>query len=112
MTYRTTFIASLSAIALVLAAGEASADPGAARGAAVAPARPAFPSFPRSHPHHPRGGFFSSGGGGVFCETYAGGEPGAVGPAPKKTGELPFTRGYDISRGYGPRGPAFSVSVS
>ena len=55
MTYRTTFIASLSVAALVLGASETFADPAAARGAGVAPSsRPAFPSFPRSHQHHHR----------------------------------------------------------
>src|SRR5829696_3484057 len=66
MTYRTTLIASLSAVALVLAASEALADPGAAHGAGVAPSRPAFPSFPRSHHHHPRGGGFWPAGGGII----------------------------------------------
>src|SRR6185312_11556963 len=67
MTYRTTFIASLSAVALVLGASETFADPGAARGAGVAPSsRPAFPSFPRSHHHHHHRGSFYPAGGGVF----------------------------------------------
>ena len=46
MTYKTTLFASLGAVALVLSAGAASADPGGARGAGLAPSRPAFPSFP------------------------------------------------------------------
>ena len=46
MTYRTTFLASLSVVALVLAAGETFADPGPVRGAGVAPSRPAFPTRP------------------------------------------------------------------
>ena len=65
MTYKTTLIASLSAVALVLAASEAFADPGAARGAGLAPARPAFPSFPRRIITIPDGGFFPA-TGGVF----------------------------------------------
>ena len=47
MTYRTTFLASLSVVALVLSAGETFADPGPVRGAGAAPSRPAFPSADR-----------------------------------------------------------------
>jgi len=109
MTYRTTLIASLSAVALVLAASEASADPGAVRGAAVAPARPAFPSFPRSHPHHPRGGFFPAGGGVFYGQPYAVDEPVVVAPQPKTSDDLRYTCVYDIPWDYVHRCPQFNT---
>ena len=112
MAYRTTFIASLGVVALVLAAGEAFADPGAARGAAVAPAvapaRPAFPSFPRSHHHHHRGGFFP-GTGGVFygLSPDAVEEPAVVAPPLKQSDDLRYTCVYDIPWDYVHRCPQF-----
>ena len=109
MTYRTTFIASLSVVALVLGASETFADPGAARGAGVAPSsRPAFPSFPRSHQHHPRGGGFYPAGGGVFYgQPYAADEPVVVAPQPKTSDDLRYTCVYDIPWDYVHRCPQF-----
>ena len=107
MTYRTTLIASLSVVALVLAASEALADPGAAHGAGVAPSRPAFPSFPRHH-HH-RGGFFP-GTGGVFY-----GLPDEVrelvvqAPPLKTSDDLRYTCVYDIPWDYVHRCPQFNT---
>jgi len=105
MAYRT-FIASLGVVALVLAAGEAFADPGAARGAAVAPARPAFPSFPRHHIH--RGGGFFPGAGGVFYglpnEVQ---EPVVEAPPLKTSDDLRYTCVYDIPWDYVHRCPQF-----
>ena len=66
MTYRTTFFASLSAVALFLAAASASADPGAARGAGVAPRASGFSVVPAITQHHRRGSGFFPGTGGVF----------------------------------------------
>ena len=114
MAYRTTFIASLGVVALILAAGEAFADPGAARGAAVAPAvapaRPAFPSFPRSmNHHHLRGpGAFWPAGGGVFygLPPDAVDEP-VVAPPLKQSDDLRYTCVYDIPWDYVHRCPQF-----
>jgi hypothetical protein len=110
MTYRTTLIASVGAVALVLAAGAASADPGAAHGAAgVAPARPAFPSFPRSHHQHFRGGFFPAGGGVFYGQPYAVDEPVVVAPQPKTSDDLRYTCVYDIPWDYVHRCPQFNT---
>ena len=108
MTYRTTFIASLSAVALVLAAGEAFADPGVTRGAGVAPVRPAFPTFPRSmhhHHHHHRGdvGVFY----GLPPDTVD--EPVVVAPPLKTSDDLRFTCVYDIPWDYVHRCPQFNT---
>jgi hypothetical protein len=106
MTYRTTLIASLSVVALVLAASEALADPGAAHGA-----RPAFPSFPRSHHHHPRGGGFWPAGGGVFYglppDTVD--QPVVAAPEPKRSDDLRYTCVYDIPWDYVHRCPQFNT---
>ena len=110
MTYRTTFIASLSVVALVLAAGEASADPGVARGAGIAPSRPGFPSFPRSMNHHQhRGGGFFPGVGGVFygLAPDAVEEPVVVAPPLKQSDDLRYTCVYDIPWDYVHRCPQF-----
>ena len=109
MTYRTTFIASLSVVALVLAASEAFADPAGARGAGIAPARPAFPSFPRSHHHHHRGGGFWAGGPGVFygLPPNAVDEPVVVAPPLKTSDDLRYTCVYDIPWDYVHRCPQF-----
>ena len=104
MTYRSTFLASLSAVALVLAVGEASADPGAARGAGFAPARPAFPSFPRHH----RGGGFFPGTGGVFYGASDFREPVVEAPPPSRSDELRYTCVMDIPWDYVHRCPQFS----
>jgi hypothetical protein len=110
MTYRTTFIASLSVVALVLATGETFADPGVARGAGVAPSRPGFPSFPRSMNHHQRrGGGFFPGVGGVFygLAPDAVDEPVVVAPPLKQSDDLRYTCVYDIPWDYVHRCPQF-----
>ena len=106
MTYRTTFLASLSAVALVLAVGEASADPGAARGAGLAPARPAFPSFPR---HHHRGNGFFPGTGGVFYGASDFREPVVEAPPPSRSDELRYTCVMDIPWDYVHRCPQYTT---
>ena len=107
MTYRTTFLASLSAVALVLAAGEASADPGAARGAGLAPSRPAFPSFPR---HHHRGGGFFPATGGVFYGASDVREPvvEAAPPIPRSD-DMRYTCVLDIPWDYVHRCPQYTT---
>jgi|SRR5688572_5397937 hypothetical protein len=110
MTYRTTFIASLGVVVLVLAASEAIADPGVARGAGVAPARPAFPSFPRSthhHHHRPTGGFFPATGGVFYGLPNEVREPVVEAPPPKMSDDLRFTCVYDIPWDYVHRCPQF-----
>jgi hypothetical protein len=111
MTYRTTLIASLSAVALVLAASEALADPGAAHGAGASPQRPAFPSFPRSHHHHHGGGGFWPAGGGVFYglphDTVD--QPVVVAPEPRRSDDLRYTCVYDIPWDYVHRCPQFNT---
>ena len=111
MTYKTTLIASLSVVALVLAASEALADPGVAHGAGVAPQRPAFPSFPRSHHHHPRGGGFWPAGGGVLyglpSDTVE--QPVVAAPEPKRSDDLRYTCVYDIPWDYVHRCPQFNT---
>jgi hypothetical protein len=110
MTYRTTLIASLSVVALVLAASEALADPGAARGAGVASSRPAFPSFPRHHHHHHRGSFFPATGGvfyGLPPDTVD--QPAVVAPEPKRSDDLRYTCVYDIPWDYVHRCPQFNT---
>jgi len=110
MTYRTTFIASLSAVALVLGASETFADPGPARGAGVPPSsRPAFPSFPRSHHHHHHRGSFYPAGGGVFygLPPDAVDQPVAVAPPLKQSDDLRYTCVYDIPWDYVHRCPQF-----
>ena len=110
MTYRTTFIASLGVVALVLATGETFADPGIARGAGIAPARPAFPSFPRSMHHHHRGsgGFFPAGGGVFYgLSPDAVDEPVVVAPPLKQSDDLRYTCVYDIPWDYVHRCPQF-----
>jgi hypothetical protein len=116
MTYKTTLIASLSAVALVLGASQTFADPGAARGPGVAPARPAFPTFNRSmphphhHHHHHRGAGFFPGGVGVFY-----GLPDEVdrpvveAPPLKTTDDIRFTCVYDIPWDYVHRCPQFNT---
>ncbi|MCK1639403.1 hypothetical protein IVA95_17745 [Bradyrhizobium sp. 157] len=113
MTYRTTFIASLSAVALVLAAGQAFADPTVARGAGVAPSRPAFPAFPKSghHHHHHRGvsGFWPT-GGVVYGLSDEVERPVVVETPPLKTSDdIRFTCVYDIPWDYVHRCPQFNT---
>ena len=107
MTYRTTLIASLSVVTLVLAASEALADPGAAHGAGVAAQRPAFPSFPRHHHHG--GGFWPAGGGVFYGLPNAVDEPVAVAPEPKRSDDLRYTCVYDIPWDYVHRCPQFNT---
>ncbi len=107
MTYRTTFIASLGVVALVLAASEAFADPGGARGAGVAPVRPAFPSFPRSMQHHRGGGFFPGAGGVFYGLPNDVREPVVEAPPLKQSDDLRYTCVYDIPWDYVHRCPQF-----
>src|SRR5262245_57952284 len=112
MTYRTTFIASLSAVALVLAAGEASADPAAARGAGATPTRPAFPAFPNAgHHHHHRGvsGFWP--GGIVYGLPSDIDRPEIVEAPPpiKQSDDLRYTCVYDIPWDYVHRCPQYNT---
>lgn len=119
MTTRTTLIASLSALALVLAAGEAFANPvgapgpGAAPiGPGVAPGRPAFPAFRSGHHHHHhRGGGFYPGGPGVLY-----GLPADVGqpvveapPILKQSDDIRYTCVFDIPWDYVHRCPQFNT---
>ena len=112
MIYRTTFIASLSAVALVLGGSGAIAEPGMARGPGVVSARPAFPSFPRSgHHHHHRGvsGFWPAGGGVFYGLPDTVGEPVAVAPPLKTSDDLRYTCVYDIPWDYVHRCPQFNT---
>ena len=105
MTYRTTFIASLGAVALVLAASETFADPGVVRGAGIAPARPAFPSFPRHH----RGGFFPGTGGVFYGLPNEVREPVVEASPPKTSDDLRYTCVLDIPWDYVHRCPQFTT---
>jgi hypothetical protein len=107
MTYRTTFIASLGAVALVFAASQAFADPGPARGAGFAPARPAFPSFPRHH-HH-RGGFFPGAGGVFYGLPNEVREPVVEAPPAKTSDDLRYTCVLDIPWDYVHRCPQYTT---
>ena len=105
MTYRTTFIASLSVVALVLGASETFADPGVVRGAGIAPARPAFPSFPRHH----RGGFFPGTGGVFYGLPNEIREPVVEALPPKTSDDLRYTCVLDIPWDYVHRCPQFTT---
>jgi hypothetical protein len=117
MTYRTTLIASLSAVALVLAAGETFANPVGARGPAaapvgpgVAPGRPAFPGFRSMHHHHPRAGVGFFPGGGVFYGlSDEVSQPVVESPPLKQSDYLRFTCVYDIPWDYVHRCPQFNT---
>jgi hypothetical protein len=106
MTYKTTLIASFGAVALVLAAGVANADPGAARGAGLAPARPAFPSFPR---HNRGGGFFPGGGGFFYGAPSEVREPVVEAPPVSRSDELRYTCVLDIPWDYVHRCPQYTT---
>jgi hypothetical protein len=116
MTYRTTLIASLSAVALVLAAGETSANQAGARGPGAAPggpgaasARPAFPTFRSMHHHRHRGGDgFYPGVGGVFYGLPSEvAQPVVEAPPLKQSDDLRYTCVYDIPWDYVHRCPQF-----
>ena len=110
MNNRMTFIASLSAVALVLGAGETFADPGVAHGSAVAPARPAFPTFRSMHHHHNRGAAFFPATGGVFYGLPNDvGQPVAEAPPLKTSDDLRYTCVYDIPWDYVHRCPQFNT---
>jgi hypothetical protein len=115
MSYRTygTFIASLGVAVLVLAAGEAFADPAVVRGG-FAPQRPAFPrSVGRSlhHHHQGMGGGWPT-GGEVFFPSYdfdgpSYDEPMVTAPPLKRSDDLRYTCVYDIPWDYVHRCPPF-----
>lgn len=107
MTYKTKLMASLGAVALVVCAGTASADPGAARGAGLAPARPAFPAFPRHHHHG--GGFFPGTGGVVYGATNEVREPVVEAPPVARSDELRYTCVLDIPWDYVHRCPQYTT---
>ena len=118
MTYRNTLIASLGAVALVLATGAAFANPAGARGPAAAPvgpgaapARPAFPGFRSMHPdHHRGGGGFYPGTGGVFYGLASEvDQPVVQAPPLKQSDDLRFTCVYDIPWDYVHRCPQFTT---
>jgi hypothetical protein len=96
--------ASLGAVALLLAAGAASADPGAGRGAGLAPSRPAFPAFPRHHHHG--GGFFP---GVVYGTTSEMREPVVEAPPVARSDELRYTCVLDMPWDYVHRCPQFTT---
>lgn len=104
MTHRSTLFASLGAVALVLAAGAASADPGAGRGAGLA--RPAFPAFPR---HHHGGGFYPATGGVYYGATNEVREPVVEAPAARRSDELRYTCVLDIPWDYVHRCPQYTT---
>jgi hypothetical protein len=116
MSYRTTIIASLGAIALVLAAGESFANPpmaapapaAAPSGPGVAPSRPGFPAFGAGHHHHRGfgGGFYP--GGGYYFGSAAADEPVAPAPPLKQSDDLRFTCVYDIPWDYVHRCPQYN----
>jgi hypothetical protein len=115
MTYRTTLIASLSAFALVLAAGETFANPAGAsggpaaahRGPGAVPARPAFPTFRSIHPHHRGVGGFYPAGGYYYGPSATVDEPAVAAPPLKQSDDLRYTCVYDIPWDYVHRCPQF-----
>ena len=109
MTYRTTFIASLSAAALLLATSETFADPGMVRGPGVAPGRPAFPTFRSMNHHHNRGFGFFPGGGYFYGPSAEYDAPLAVAPPLKTSDDLRYTCVYDIPWDYVHRCPQFDT---
>jgi hypothetical protein len=108
MTIKTTLIASLGAVAIVLSAGVASADPGGARGAGVAPARPGMPAFPRNV--HRGTGFFPATGGVYYGAMNDVREPVVeAAPAPRMSDELRYTCVLDIPWDYVHRCPQYTT---
>ena len=114
MTYRTTLIASLCAVALVLAAGETFANPvglhvpAAPAGPGAAPQRPGFPGFRSMHHHHHRGNSFFP---GVVYGLPADVEQPVVEAPPiiRQSDELRYTCVYDIPWDYVHRCPQFNT---
>ena len=106
MTIKTTLIASLGAVAIVLSVGAASADPGGARGAGVAPARPAMPAFPRNV--HRGTGFFPA-TGGVFYGASEVREPVVEALPPRQSDEMRYTCVLDIPWDYVHRCPQYTT---
>jgi|SRR4051812_7450983 hypothetical protein len=104
MTFKTTLFASFGAVALVLAAGAASADPVGAHGAGLAPSRPAFPSFPRGQ--HRGNGFYP---GVVYGATSEVREPVVEAPPPRMSDELRYTCVLDIPWDYVHRCPQYTT---
>lgn len=109
MTCKSALIASLSAAALVLAAGETFANPAGAHGPGAAPARPAFPTFRSMHPHHHRGTGFYPGVGYYYGAPSTIDEPVAVAPPPKQSDDLRYTCVYDIPWDYVHRCPQWNT---
>jgi hypothetical protein len=107
MTYRMygTFIASLSVVALVLAASETFADSGVARGGGFAPPRPTFqPSVGRSlHHHRGIGGLWPTAGGVFYGPSND--EPMVDATQPKTSDDIRYTCTYDIPWDYVHRCP-------
>src|SRR5712664_2402534 len=109
MTYRMvgTFIASLSVVALVLAASETFADSGVTvvRGGVFAPPRPTFqPPAGRSlHHHHGIGGFWPTAGGVFYGPSND--EPMVDARPPRTSDDIRYTCVYDIPWDYVHRCP-------
>jgi hypothetical protein len=118
MTFRMygTFVASLSAVVLVLAASETFADPGVVRAGGVAQQRPASPrSTGRSmHQHHRgMGGGFPTAADFFYGPSYdfdgpSYDEPVIAAPPPKRSDDLRYTCVYDIPWDYVHRCPSFT----
>ena len=116
MTYRTTLIASLSAVALVLAASTTFANPVGARGPGVAqggpgvaPARPGFPTFRSMHHNrHHRGDFFPGFGGVFYGLPNDVEQPIVEAPPLKQSDDIRYTCVYDIPWDYVHRCPQFN----
>ena len=100
-----TFIASLSVVALVLAASETFADSGVARSGEFAPPRPTFqPSGGRSlHYHRGIGGFWPTAGGVFYGPSND--EPMVDARQPKTSDDIRYTCTYDIPWDYVHRCP-------
>jgi hypothetical protein len=119
MTYRMygTFVASLSAVVLVLAASETFADPGVGLAGGVAQQRPASPrSGGRSmHQHHGGMGrgfptaadFFYGYGPSYDFDGPSYDEPIVTAPPLKRSDDLRYTCVYDIPWDYVHRCPSF-----
>jgi len=104
MTYRIygTFLASLSVLALVLAASETLADPGLAHGGGMAPPRP---SFSKPFPYHRAIGETWPTAGGVYYGSPNDGPTVNIVPPPKTSDDLRYTCVLDIPWDYVHRCP-------